>query len=145
MVPTGSMALTGHPIHQIITLIRQPTHLELCIGFIAGHTCGPDGGGEAAGVVSGWSRFYDGRANADPESDPASTHSGSPPDWVFILGILPSFCAVGWPVQSRHSVNIVIQVPRDRTDRCARQREIEGRTERGHVLGRAAAVVIADD
>src|SRR5436190_24066078 len=75
----------------------------------------------------------------------ACKHTWSPPDWEYILGILPSFSAVGWPVQRRHSVNIVSKVPRDRTDRCARQREIERRTERGHVLGRAAAIVIPDD
>ena len=67
-------------------------------------------------LFSGPKYFYDGRANADP----ASNHFGLPPDRVLILGLLSSFCAVCWPVQSRHSINIVSQVPRHRRDRCAR-------------------------
>jgi hypothetical protein len=44
-------------MHQFITLLRQPPHIELAIGFSAGHTCGPAGGGEAAVVVSIWSEI----------------------------------------------------------------------------------------
>src|SRR5262249_52405188 len=88
-------------------------------------------------------RSYAGGANGVPESDPASDHSGSPADRVPILGVLPSFCAVGWPVQSRRGVSVGVgsQLPRERTHRCALERGSEGRTECDHVLGRAVEVV----
>jgi len=56
MARTGHITLTRDILTRDI-LIRQPTHIESAIGFIAGHTCGPAGGGKAAVVVSGWSEI----------------------------------------------------------------------------------------
>jgi hypothetical protein len=60
-------------------------------------------------------------------------------------GLLP--CFLGWYRQSRNSgavINIIIGIPTDRS-RFVRQRGIEQRTERDHVLGCAADVVIGDE
>ena len=78
---------------------------------------------------------------------PSRRCSSSPAGGLYIVDLLPQSCFVGCSDQSRDSgsvVNIVIDVPKDRSHQFVRQRRIEQCTERDPVLRRAANVVVGD-